>query len=98
MGEFRELATQHPLSRHHHIFTLSQHYEIQIEKFKETCPKSGPVDLCPRIFQDMFVLALVKQTVRVPAEKFDRDVDQAISEELNLKFANKVVKLKLFGH
>nr|CAH0102580.1 unnamed protein product [Daphnia galeata] len=39
----------------------------------------------------MFVLALVKQTVRVPAEKFDRDVDQAISEELNLKFANKVV-------
>nr|CAG4649677.1 EOG090X0DHL [Scapholeberis mucronata]SVE93877.1 EOG090X0DHL [Scapholeberis mucronata] len=39
----------------------------------------------------MFVLALIKQTVRVPAEKFRRDIDQAISEELNLKFANKVV-------
>nr|CAG4637344.1 EOG090X0DHL [Ceriodaphnia reticulata]SVE73189.1 EOG090X0DHL [Ceriodaphnia reticulata] len=39
----------------------------------------------------MFVLTLVKQTVRVPAEKFNRDIDQAISEELNLKFANKVV-------
>ncbi|XP_046439644.1 DNA-directed RNA polymerase III subunit RPC8-like [Daphnia pulex] len=39
----------------------------------------------------MFVLALVKQTVRVPSEKFNRDIDQAISEELNLKFANKVV-------
>nr|CAG4651320.1 EOG090X0DHL [Simocephalus serrulatus]SVE94495.1 EOG090X0DHL [Simocephalus serrulatus] len=39
----------------------------------------------------MFVLALVKQTVRVPAEKFKRDIDQAIAEELNLKFANKVV-------
>ena len=38
----------------------------------------------------MFVLSLVKQTVRVPAEKFNRDIDQAISEELNLKFANKV--------
>nr|SVE75384.1 EOG090X0DHL [Daphnia dolichocephala] len=39
----------------------------------------------------MFVLSLVKQTVRVPAEKFNRDIDQALSEELNLKFANKVV-------
>lgn len=38
----------------------------------------------------MFVLALVKQTVRVPADKFKRDIDQAITEELNLKFANKV--------
>lgn len=38
----------------------------------------------------MFVLAVIKQTVRVPAEKFKRDIDHAISEELNLKFANKV--------
>lgn len=38
----------------------------------------------------MFVLALIRQTVRVPAEKFKLDIDQAISEELNLKFANKV--------
>lgn len=42
----------------------------------------------------MFVLSLVKQTVRVPAEKFYRDVDQALSEELNLKFANKVDSTK----
>nr|CAG4648238.1 EOG090X0DHL [Moina brachiata]SVE93258.1 EOG090X0DHL [Moina brachiata] len=39
----------------------------------------------------MFVLAHFKQTVRVPADKFKLDIDQAISEELNLKFANKVV-------
>lgn len=38
----------------------------------------------------MFVLAHFKQTVRVPADKFKLDIDQAISEELNLKFANKV--------
>lgn len=54
-----------------------------------------------RFSRGMFVLALVKQTVRVPAEKFNRDVDQALSEELNLKFANKVdstrVKLKAFA-
>lgn len=44
----------------------------------------------------MFVLALVKQTVRVPADKFKRDVDQALSEELNLKFANKVNRIIIF--
>nr|CAG4635060.1 EOG090X0DHL [Alona affinis] len=39
----------------------------------------------------MFVLTLIRQTVRVPADKFKLAIDQAIAEELNLKFANKVV-------
>nr|CAG4643496.1 EOG090X0DHL [Ilyocryptus agilis] len=39
----------------------------------------------------MFVLTFMRQTVRVPAEKFRLDIDQAITEELNLKFANKIV-------
>jgi DNA-directed RNA polymerase subunit E'/Rpb7 len=45
----------------------------------------------------MFVLALLKQTVRVPADKFKGlkenqgfDVDVAIKLQLNKKFANKV--------
>jgi len=39
----------------------------------------------------MFVLTSIKQTVRVPAEKFHLDLYQAITEELNQKYANKVV-------
>ena len=46
----------------------------------------------------MFVLALIKYTVRVPADKFNgginnqgEDLDKAILEQLNLKFANKVM-------
>jgi len=38
----------------------------------------------------MFVLASIKQTVRVPAEKFHLNLYQAIEEELNQKYANKV--------
>ena len=40
----------------------------------------------------MFVLTLIRQTVRVPAEKFGLPIDSAIAEELNHKFANKVCK------
>ena len=39
----------------------------------------------------MFVLALINHTVRVPAHKFHIDLDKAIGEELNTKYANKVV-------
>nr|CAG4648880.1 EOG090X0DHL [Polyphemus pediculus] len=39
----------------------------------------------------MFVLAAIAQTVRVPAEKFKLNLDLAIAEELNQKYANKVV-------
>jgi len=39
----------------------------------------------------MFVLTSIKQTVRVPAEKFHLNLYQAIEQELNQKYANKVV-------
>jgi len=38
----------------------------------------------------MFVLTTIKKTVRVPAEKFHLNLYQAIEEELNQKYANKV--------
>jgi DNA-directed RNA polymerase subunit E'/Rpb7 len=38
----------------------------------------------------MFVLTSIKQTVRVPSHCFRLDLDQAIGEELNKKYANKV--------
>lgn len=39
----------------------------------------------------MFVLATVKKTVRVPALKFNLDHYDAIEEELNSEYANKVI-------
>nr|CAG4638731.1 EOG090X0DHL [Cyclestheria hislopi] len=39
----------------------------------------------------MFVLSLFKQTVRVSPHCFKKNLDEAIGEELNKKFANKVV-------
>jgi len=39
----------------------------------------------------MFVLTSIRQTVRVPAHCFGQDLEQAIGEELNKKYANKVI-------
>ena len=43
----------------------------------------------------MFVLTSIKQTVRVPAEKFHLNLYQAIEQELNQKYANKVLLRKI---
>ena len=38
----------------------------------------------------MFVLAKLKDTVRIPPWKFKRKLNDAIADELNRKLANKV--------
>lgn len=38
----------------------------------------------------MFVLAELKDTVRIPPWKFKRKLNDAIADELNRKLANKV--------
>lgn len=39
----------------------------------------------------MFVLAELKDTVRIPPWKFKRKLNDAITDELNRKLANKVI-------
>lgn len=44
----------------------------------------------------MFLLAEMKDTVRIPPWKFNLKLNKAISDELNRKLANKVILLTYF--
>ena len=45
----------------------------------------------------MFVLAEIKDTIRLPPVKFGLNLQEAITNELNKKLANKVLMKLVYG-
>ena len=45
----------------------------------------------------MFVLSEMQDTVRIEPDRFSQDMGQEVSDELNKKFANKVVNSDFCG-
>ncbi len=43
-------------------------------------------------WEEMFVLSEMQDTVRIEPHRFSQDMGQELSDELNKKFANKVLK------